>query len=102
MTLDWQPKQAGLKARASLAGLTLDRFSREAIAGFIVHHEAKGLVKTESEWQAALVNWVKRDVAQDAASRKSVVTAFPKANQRRPNGPDFNDTSWRTRTELDL
>lgn len=102
MTLDWQPQKAGLKARAALAGLTLDRFSQKDIAGFIVHHEAKGLIKTESEWQAALVNWVKRDVAQDAATSKSVVTAFPKANQRRSNGPDFHDTSWRTMTEHDL
>ncbi|AJE21479.1 DUF1376 domain-containing protein [Azotobacter chroococcum] len=100
MHLEWVPDQAQLKARAAMAGLSLDLFNREAIAGFVIHHEAKGLAKTEREWLAALVNWVKRDAAQ-AAARPAAVVSFP-GGQRRANGPDFHDTSWRTMTEYDL
>lgn len=100
MHLEWVPDQVQLKARAAMAGLALDLFDREAIAGFVIHHEAKGLAKTEREWLAALVNWVKRDAAQ-AAARPAAVVSFP-GGQRRANGPDFHDTSWRTMTEYDL
>jgi len=100
MHLEWVPDQVQLKARAAMAGLSLDLFNREAIAGFVIHHEAKGLAKTEREWLAALVNWVKRDAAQ-AAARPAAVVSFP-GGQRRANGPDFHDTSWRTMTEYDL
>lgn len=100
MSLEWEPDQHQLKTRAAMAGLALDLFSREAIAGFIVHHEAKGLAKTDREWLAALVNWVKRDAVQ-AAARPTAVVPFP-GGQRRANGPDFHDTSWRTMTEYDL
>lgn len=100
MHLEWVPDQVQLKARAAMAGLSLDLFDREAIAGFVIHHEAKGLAKTEREWLAALVNWVKRDAVQ-AAARPAAVVSFP-GGQRRANGPDFHDTSWRTMTEYDL
>lgn len=101
MHLEWEPDQHQLKARATMAGLALDLFNREAIAGFIVHHEAKGLAKTDREWLAALVNWVKRDAVQ-AAARPAAVVSFPGKGQRRANGPDFDDSSWRTMTEYDL
>lgn len=101
MHLEWEPDQHQLKARAAMAGLALDLFNREAIAGFIVHHEAKGLAKTDREWLAALVNWVKRDAVQ-AAARPAAVVSFPGKGQRRANGPDFHDPSWRTMTECDL
>ncbi|MFD2405709.1 DnaT-like ssDNA-binding domain-containing protein [Azorhizophilus paspali] len=101
MHLEWVPDQVQLKARAAMAGLPLDLFNREAIAGFVIHHEAKGLAKTEREWLAALVNWVKRDTVQ-AAARPAAVVSFPGKGQRRANGPDFDDPSWRTMTEYDL
>lgn len=101
MHLDWSPDPVQLKARAAMAGLPMDLFSREAIAGFVIHHEAKGLAKTEREWLAALVNWVKRDAVQ-AAARPASVVSFPGKGQRRANGPDFEDDSWRTMTEYDL
>ena len=101
MTLDWEPEPQGLKARATLAGLLMDRFQKTAIAGFVLHHEAKRLLKTESEWQAALINWVKRDVAQEATTAKAAVVNFP-ARARQSNSPNFNDISWRTCTEFDL
>lgn len=93
MYLDWSPDPAQLRARATMAGLRLDLFSREAIAGFVIHHEAKGLAKSEREWLAALVNWVKRDAVQ-AAARPAPVLSFPGGGQRRANGPDFDDLSW--------
>ncbi|WP_349616945.1 DnaT-like ssDNA-binding domain-containing protein [Azotobacter salinestris] len=101
MHLEWVPDQVQLKARAAMAGLPLDLFNREAIAGFVIHHEAKGLAKTEREWLAALVNWVKRDAVQ-AAARPAAVVNFPGKGQRRANGPNFEDDSWRTMTEYDL
>lgn len=93
MNLDWSPDPVQLKARAAMAGLALDLFNREAVAGFVIHHEAKGLAKTEREWLAALVNWVKRDAVQ-AAARPAPVLNFPGGGQRRANGPDFDDLSW--------
>ncbi|SEQ90655.1 Uncharacterized conserved protein YdaU, DUF1376 family [Azotobacter beijerinckii] len=101
MHLEWVPDQVQLKARAAMAGLSLDLFDREAIAGFVIHHEAKGLAKTEREWLAALVNWVKRDAVQ-AAARPAAVVNFPGKGQRRANGPDFEDDGWRTMMEYDL
>lgn len=91
MTLEWEPDQRRLRALAVRAGLPLTLFAQEAIAGFVIHHEAKGLIKTSSEWHAALVNWVKRD-AEQARSQAGRVVSFPA--QRRANGPNFDDTSW--------
>ena len=91
MTLDWEPDQRRLKALAMRAGLSLDLFAQEAIAGFVIHHEAKGLSKSPGEWLAALVCWVKRDAEQAKAQAARVVN-FPA--QRRANGPNFDDTSW--------
>ena len=91
MTLDWEPDQQRLKALAMRAGLSLDLFAQEAIAGFVIHHEAKGLSKSPGEWLAALVCWVKRDAEQAKAQAARVVN-FPA--QRRANGPNFDDTSW--------
>lgn len=91
MTLEWEPDQRRLKALAVRAGLPLALFAQEAIAGFVIHHEAKGLIRTSSEWHAALVNWVKRD-AEQARSQAGRVVSFPA--QRRANGPNFDDTSW--------
>ncbi|MFB8829078.1 hypothetical protein ACE0DR_06130 [Azotobacter sp. CWF10] len=68
-----------------MAGLPLDLFNREAIAGFVIHHEAKGLAKTEREWLAALVNWVKRDAVQ-AAARPAAVVSFPGKVSAVPTG----------------
>lgn len=94
MPLDWEPDQRRLQALAARAGLPLTLFAREAIAGFVIHHEAKGLSKTAGEWHAALVNWVKRD-AEQAKAQANRVVSFPGTGQRRANGPDFDDTSWR-------
>lgn len=91
MTLEWEPDQRRLKALAMRAGLPLTLFAQEAIAGFVIYHEAKGLTRTSSEWHAALVNWVKRD-AEQARSQAGRVVSFPA--QRRANGPNFDDTSW--------
>lgn len=93
MTLEWEPDQRRLKALAVRAGLPLTLFAQEAISGFVIYHEAKGLTKTAGEWHAALVNWVKRD-AEQARSQAARVVSFPGGGQRRANGPDFDDTSW--------
>lgn len=93
MTLDWEPDQRRLQALATMAGLPLALFAREAISGFVIHHEAKGLSKTGSEWLAALVNWVKRD-AEQAKAQAARVVSFPGGGQKRANGPDFDDLSW--------
>lgn len=93
MTLDWEPDQRRLPALALRAGLPMTLFAPEAIAGFVIHHEAKGLSKTVGEWHAALVNWVKRD-AEQAKAQANRVVSFPGTGQRRANGPDFDDLSW--------
>ncbi|WP_296187849.1 DnaT-like ssDNA-binding domain-containing protein [Pseudomonas sp. UBA1879] len=85
MSLDWAPDADLVKAYATRAGLCVTLFTREAIAGFVLHHEAKGLAQTEKQWIAALVGWVKRDKANGAR-----VVPFPP----RGGGPDFDDTSW--------
>ena len=93
MYLEWVPDPQQIKARAVMAGLSLDLFNREAIAGFVIHHEAKGLAKTEREWLAALVNWVKRDAtnAASAASRAGNVHPFP---ARGAEAIDFDTHGW--------
>ena len=93
MTLEWEPDQRRLRALAVRAGLPLTLFAQEAISGFVIHHEAKGLSKSPSEWHAALINWVKRD-AEQAKAQAARVVSFPGGGQRRANGPDFDDLSW--------
>lgn len=88
MSLEWTPNQDQLRAYAFRAGLTLDHFSDEAISGFVLHHDAKGLAQTEKQWLAALVNWVKSDLARAAR----VPAARPGASQS--SNFDDDDTSW--------
>lgn len=88
MTLDWQPDETLLAAYAFKAGIPRTAFTGETMAGFICHHDAKGQSRTEKEWVAALVGWIKRDHVRDAR-----VVPLP---QRPSKGPDFHsdDTSW--------
>lgn len=88
MSLEWSPNQDQLRAYALRAGLTLDHFSGEAISGFVLHHDAKGLAQTEKQWLAALVNWVKSDLARAAR----VPAARPGTSQS--GNFDDDDTSW--------
>lgn len=87
MSLEWVPDQALLEAYAKRSGLVATQFTPEAISGFVVHHDAKGLVQTEPQWVAALVGWVKRDIAQGA----KVVHLRP---SEVPGAFDDADTSW--------
>ncbi|WP_095148198.1 DnaT-like ssDNA-binding domain-containing protein [Pseudomonas sp. Irchel s3a18] len=86
MSLDWAPDVELLNAYSTRAGLNAAVFTQDAISGFVLHHEAKGLAQTEKQWIAALVGWVKRDNAK--AARVVPLRA------RQVNGPDFDDTSW--------
>ncbi|UVL02086.1 DnaT-like ssDNA-binding domain-containing protein [Pseudomonas sp. B21-047] len=87
MFLDWIPDQVQLEAYAKRSGVAIEEFSEKAISGFVVHHDAKGLAKTESQWIADLVGWRKRDLANAA----KVVPLRPG-----PGGQqlDDSDTSW--------
>jgi hypothetical protein len=88
MSLEWAPNQQQLKAYAIRAGLTLDHFTADAVSGFVLHHDAKGLARTEKQWLAALVNWVKSDLARTAR----IPSVRQSASQ--PNSFDDDDTSW--------
>ncbi|WP_336334680.1 helix-turn-helix domain-containing protein [Pseudomonas putida] len=88
MFLGWVPDQEQLQAYAVMAGLTLADFSEKAISGFVIHHDAKGMVQTEKQWVAALVGWVRRDKAKAAGSLTARPGAQPLA------GFDDEDTSW--------
>lgn len=88
MSLEWTPDEDQLRAYALRAGLTLDHFSDTAISGFVLHHDAKGLAQTEKQWLAALVNWVKSDLARAAR----VPATRPGASQS--SNFDDDDTSW--------
>ena len=88
MSLEWEPNPELLKAYARRAGLTLDQFNAVAISGFVLHHDAKGVAQTEKQWLAALVSWVKSDLAR--AARLPVVRSS--ASQR--SSFDDDDTSW--------
>lgn len=88
MSLEWEPDQAQLKAYALRAGLTLDHFSASAISGFVLHHDAKGLAQTEKQWLAALVNWVKSDLARSAK------TLTGRQSPSQAGSFDDDDTSW--------
>jgi len=87
MFLDWIPDQAQLEAYAKRSGVAIEEFSEKAISGFVVHHDAKGLAKTESQWIADLVGWRKRDLAN--ASKVVPLRAGPGGQQL-----DDSDTSW--------
>lgn len=89
MSLDWEPSHEQLAPRARMAGLTMDLFAKNRISGFVLHHEAKGLAKTEKEWLAALVSWIKRDSVNDAvgAGRKT-------ADRRAAESVDFESKDW--------
>ncbi|MNP69455.1 hypothetical protein D3C76_1655540 [compost metagenome] len=60
-----------------------------------MHHEAKGVAKSEAEWVSSLVNWIKRDHASAAAaeSRTSNVRKFP-VRQNAVDDDDFHATGW--------
>lgn len=88
MFLEWVPDQNQLKAYALRAGLTPDNFGSKAIAGFVLHHDAKGLAQTEKQWLAALVSWVKSDLARAARP------ASGKSSTQQSNSFDDDDTSW--------
>ncbi|MBA6092850.1 hypothetical protein H4C81_28980 [Pseudomonas monteilii] len=87
MFLEWIPDQVQLEAYAKRSGVAIDEFSEKAISGFVVHHDAKGLAKTESQWIADLVGWRKRDLANAA---KVVPLRAGSGGQQL----DDSDTSW--------
>ena len=87
MFLDWIPDQVQLEAYAKRSGVAIEEFSEKAISGFVVHHDAKGLAKTESQWIADLVGWRKRDLANAA---KVVPLRAGSGGQ----SLDDSDTSW--------
>lgn len=69
MFLEWKPARKRLGAMVLRAGLSMDLFDDDGISGFVIHHQAKGLIKGEDEWLAALVGWRKRDYTNGAAGR---------------------------------
>lgn len=86
--LEWQPDNAMLTAYAYRAGIPPGKFTPEAVGPFVVHHNAKGTLKTHAEHVAALVGWVKRDLVRDnrvvpLASRRTAASDF-----------DDNATGW--------
>lgn len=87
MFLEWIPDQIQLEAYAKRSGVAIEEFSEKAISGFVVHHDAKGLAKTESQWIADLVGWRKRDLANAA---KVVPLRAGSGGQQL----DDSDTSW--------
>ncbi|VVM43670.1 hypothetical protein PS623_00385 [Pseudomonas fluorescens] len=87
MHLEWAPDQGQLEAYAVRSGVPLTELSKEAIAGFVVHHDAKGLAKTESQWIADLIGWRKRDLANAAK-----VVPLRATTGGQPL--DDSDTSW--------
>lgn len=86
MSLEWTPDSGLLNAYSIRAGLNASVFTPDAISGFVLHHEAKGLAQTEKQWVAALVGWVKRDNVK--AARVVPLRA------RQANGPDFDSRDW--------
>lgn len=85
LDLDWQPDSQTLRAYAYRAGVPLERFTPEAMGPFVIHHAAKGTLKPHAEHVAALVAWIKRDLARDNR-------VVPLAG-RRAAGTDFDDTA---------
>ena len=88
MSLDWTPDRDQLKAYSLRAGLTLDHFTVDAMSGFVLHHDAKGLARTEKQWLAALVNWVKTDLARTARA------VTPRPGGGKSGSFDDEDTTW--------
>lgn len=87
MFLEWVPDQVQLEAYAKRSGVPIAEFSKKATAQFVVHHDAKGLAKTESQWIAELVGWIKRDLANAAK-----VVPLRTATGGQPL--DDDDTAW--------
>lgn len=72
MTLSWKPDYQQLEPNARLAMVSMDRFTDDVVGSFVVHHAASGSVKTNAQWLAALVAWVKREkVKADASGGKA-------------------------------
>ncbi|PPA04560.1 hypothetical protein C4E44_08385 [Pseudomonas sp. MWU12-2312b] len=94
MSLEWAPDSQLLNAYSLRAGLSASVFTPDAISGFVLHHEAKGLAQTEKQWVAALVGWVKRDSVK--AARVVPLRA------RQANGPDFDSRDWADNLDGDL
>lgn len=92
MFLEWKPEERKLKAMAFRAGLGLDLFTAEGIAGFVIHHAATHVPKSEDEWLAALVGWRVRDKA-NAAKVTPIRAGSPGAGD-----VDFETTGWLGRT----
>jgi hypothetical protein len=88
MFLEWTPEERKLKAMAFRAGLPMEMFTPEGIAGFVIHHTATHVPKTEDEWLAALVVWRVRDKA-NAAKVMPLRTAKPAAAD-----VDFETNGW--------
>ncbi|GLX87851.1 hypothetical protein Pfra02_04200 [Pseudomonas fragi] len=86
MFLEWKPARNRLGAMALRAGLSMDLFDDDGISGFVIHHQAKGLIKAEDEWLAALVGWRKRDYTNGAAGR----AAKPQGSE----DVDFDSLDW--------
>ena len=86
--LEWQPDNGMLTAYAYRAGIPPGKFTPDAVGPFVVHHNAKGTLKTHAEHVAALVQWIKRDLVRD-----SRVVPLP---GRRAAAGDFDDnaTGW--------
>lgn len=87
MFLEWAPDQTILKAYALRAGITLGSFTDAAISGFVLHHDAKGIAQTEKQWVAALIGWVRNDLARAARTGKQ-------GTQAQGSAFDDEDTSW--------
>lgn len=73
MTLDWMPDANLLKTYCVHYGVSVDLFTKEALAPFTAHHETTGLLQVQSKWVSLLVKWVKDD-----RNRVSNVRPFPK------------------------
>lgn len=87
MFLEWVPDHGQLEAYAKRSGVPIAEFSEKSIAQFVVHHDAKGLAKTESQWVAELVGWIKRDLA-------SATKVVPLRTSAGAPPLDDCDTSW--------
>ncbi|MGQ7957660.1 DnaT-like ssDNA-binding domain-containing protein [Pseudomonas sp. SP16.1] len=85
MTLEWEPDPGRLKALAFRAGLP-PKTVADALAKFVIHHEAKGLALTSAEWHAKLITWAKDDQVR-AAAQGGKVTPLRGERQAGQRGP---------------
>ncbi len=85
MTLEWEPDPGRLKALAFRAGLPPQTVA-DALAKFVIHHEAKGLALTSAEWHAKLITWAKDDHVR-AAAQAGKVTPLRGERTAGPRGP---------------